>query len=911
MIDSQKAIYLIDASAFVFRAYYALAPLSSKGRPSHAVAGFASMLLKVLREKKPLSCIVVFDSKKPSFRKEIYSDYKANRAEAPPDISDQIAAVMEMCKKADFPILQEEGMEADDWIASFVATYKKKYPIVVVSTDKDLTQFVTDDVVLLDSFKGKFMGPKEVEEKWGVRPDQMGDYLSLVGDSSDNVPGLEGVGPKTAALWLKEYGSLDAIVKKVNSLPEKIKKKVEPNLDQIALSRKLIALKEDLKIPFSKVPEIQLPFPKTFRDFLADWDCSRTLSQFAEELGVGNSLSLSSPSSAKSSSDSTSSGDSQTASAPKTSNANLKTIASISELEKLIKDIKKAGSFTFDTETSDFDRQKARIVGLSFAYNAEQAFYLPLRHIDFKMDEEKALKILKEIFEDESISKIAHHLKYDLQMLWKEDMDVLGPTFDTMIEGHLLHSDRRSFSLENLSREFLQQEKGDLDHLLSGKTNFAEVPTEQATQYAAQDAHLTFQLHQLFFSELKTHSEIKWLFEEVEMPLVRVLAQMESKGIGLDVESLAKLSRSLHAKIKKIVEKVYTLAGEEFNLASPKQLQTILFTKLGLTPTKKTKTGFSTDESVLQDLAEEHELPKLLLEHRSLAKLTSTYVDVLPTLVDEKEHRLHTHYHQTGTATGRLSSSDPNLQNIPIRTEEGLKIREAFIPAKGFQLFSADYSQVELRLFAHMSEDENLIQAFQNNRDIHSETAKIIFGSDDKEFRARAKAINFGIIYGISAFGLAKQLSISRTESAQFIEAYFTKFPRLKIFMDELIERARKSGFTQTLFGRRRLLPDIHSKNPTLRQFAERIAINAPVQGTAADIMKSAMNRISANLKNKKSALLLQVHDELVFESYPDESKFLEKMVVDEMMDLSQTPIKKLDVPLIVDFGFGPNWAQI
>jgi DNA polymerase-1 len=901
MIDSSKAVYLIDASAFVFRAYHALAPLSSKGRPSHAVAGFASMLLKLLREKKPRACIVVFDSKRPSFRKELYSEYKANRSAPPPDISDQIVAVMEMCKLADFPILQDEGMEADDWIASFVASYRKKFPIVVVSTDKDLTQFICEDVVLLDSFKDRFIGPKEVEEKWGVRPDQMGDLLSLVGDTSDNVPGIPGVGPKTAAQWLKEYSNLDSLLAKQDSLPEKIQKKILPHLKQLELSRKLIALKQDLKIPFDEVPIYALPFPKKFRDFLSDWDCVRTLTQFAEELGsIGNQVSAESA---------------ERPAGSLSANAELKLIQSIDELKKLIQQIKTKGSFAFDTETNDFDRQKAKIVGFSFACDLTEAWYLPLRHScspeqNIVIPEKEALSLLKEIFLDPKITKIAHNLKYDIQMLWKDGLDVVGPVFDTMIEAHLLHADRRSFSLENLSREFLGKEKGDLKALLQESEDFSTIPLETACLYAAQDAHLAFELHQTFSQELEKRPEIKWLFEEVEMPLVEVLAKMEARGILLDVVGLQKLSKELHEKISALQKKICELAGEEFNLQSPKQLQTILFTKLGLTATKKTKTGFSTDESVLQELADVHELPRLLLEHRGLIKLTSTYVDVLPTLVSP-DNRLHTHYHQTGTATGRLSSSDPNLQNIPVRTEEGRKIRAAFIPEDGFKLFSADYSQVELRLFAHMSEDEHLIKAFHNNRDIHSETAKIIFGSDDKEFRARSKAINFGIIYGISAFGLAKQLSISRSEAAQFIEAYFKEFPRLKIFMDELISRARKTQCTETLFGRRRPLPDIQSKNPTLRQMAERIAINAPVQGTAADIMKSAMVRIERRLKGMKSRLLLQVHDELLFEADPAEQASFEKLVIEEMMNLSSTPLKQLSVPLVVDCGFGNTWSEL
>lgn len=900
--DFSKSICLIDASAFVFRAYYALQPLSSKGRPSHAVSGFASMLLKLLREKKPAGCVVVFDSKKPSFRKEIYQEYKANREVPPPDLSDQIVAVMEMCKAAHLPILQEEGIEADDWIASFVRHFSKKYSIVIVSSDKDLTQLVTDDVVMYDSFREKMFGPKEVEEKWAVMPSQMGDFLSLTGDSSDNIPGVSGVGPKTASQWLKDYQGIDQMLKlleKKDGLPEKIRNKIEPNLEQLKLSRRLVALKSDLKPEFEKVPPVPLPFPDSFKNFLIDWDCTRLMKQFSEEFASGgeetSSASTASP---------------EAGSQP--SSASLKLARSPKDLENLAAAIQQAKRVAFDCETDSFDRLVAKPVGVSIACALDEAWYIPLRHADAELSAKDALDFLKKIFKDPSVHKIAHNLKYDLQALARDNLAVAEPLEDTMILGHLLHADRRSFSLENLSRDFLREEKGDLTALLQGSENFSTVPLEQAVQYAAQDAHLTFALFELFSPLLKENKKAEWLYREIELPLVRVLAQMEHAGILLDQAQLKKLSETFHKKIDELQKKIFELAGQEFNIQSPKQLQQILFEKLKLTPTKKTKTGFSTDESVLVELAEAHPLPKYLLEHRSLSKLTSTYVDVLPTLVGS-DGRLHTHYHQTGTATGRLSSSEPNLQNIPVRSEEGLRIREAFIPAEGCELMSADYSQVELRLFAHMSNDINLINAFQGGRDIHAETAKIIFGSADKEFRERAKAINFGIIYGISAFGLAKQLDISRSDAAKFMESYFASFPRIKTFMAELLAEAKKLGYTETLFGRRRPLPDIQSKNVMLRQMAERIAVNAPIQGTAADMMKSAMVRVAAALQKEglKSRVLLQVHDELLLEVSVSEKQAVEKVVVAEMMDFSSTPIGKLSVPMVVDCGFGKNWAEI
>jgi DNA polymerase-1 len=481
-----------------------------------------------------------------------------------------------------------------------------------------------------------------------------------------------------------------------------------------------------------------------------------------------------------------------------------------------------------------------------------------------------------------------------------------------MLLGYLLHSDRRSFSLDNLSQEFLGERKGDLGSLLKDSEDFSTVSLEEAKDYAARDAHLTYLLHEKFLPEIEKNEKLSWLYHNVEAPLAEVLGSMESLGIKVSRDQLASLSQELHKKLSAVEGEIYSLAGEQFNINSPKQLQTILFEKLKLSATKKTKTGYSTDESVLQDLAADHPLPEKLLQFRSLNKLLSTYVDVLPELVGS-DGRIHTQYHQTGTATGRLSSSEPNLQNIPARTEEGMRIREAFIPEKGYLLMSADYSQVELRLFAHCSGDEAMIEAFCRGRDIHAETAKIIFGSDEKEFRSRAKAINFGIIYGISAFGLSQQLKISRSEAASFIESYFTQFPRLKAYMDDSVKRARDMGYTETLFGRKRPLPDIHSKNPSLRQFAERIAVNAPVQGTAADIMKAAMVRIFQRLRDEglKSRMLLQVHDELVVEVLESECDQVQKMIVSEMEDLSKTPINSLSVPLVVDSGFGQNWAKI
>ncbi len=896
-MEDSKAVYLIDASSFVFRAYYALAPLSSKGRPSHAVSGFASILLRLLRERKPKSCIVVFDSKAPTFRKEIYPEYKANREVPPPDLSGQIVAIREMCESAHFPILAGEGFEADDWIASYVQQDKSKDKIFIVSTDKDLMQLVSDRVHLYDAFKDREIGPKEVIEKWQVEPTQVWDLLSLTGDSSDNIPGLPGIGPKTAATLLKEYKNIDGILKNLNSLSEKNRIKFEQHIDDLKMSQELVKLKGDLPLPFEGAPPLNFPLGEGIRNFLWDWDCTKILHNYRKELGE----------------DEVSSGQVTGEDKFPAATSSLLLAKTEKDLDELMQQIQKKGLFAFDVETNSFDRLNSLLVGVSVASNAEEAWYVPIRHQGAEIPSEKAMVWLKKILADEKIEKVAHNLKFDREVVEREGCKLGGVLHDTMVQVYLLHADRRSFSLESVSRDFVAEEKGDLKNLLGDGEDFSQVPLYEAVKYAAQDAHLSFKIYEKLKAEMSERKEAQWLYREVEMPLVEVLGNMERTGIKVNGDYLKNLSIVFHAEAEKLQKKIYEYSQGEFNIQSPKQLQEVLFQKLKLTPTKKTKTGYSTDESVLEELSNEHELPRLLLRYRSLVKLTSTYVDVLPELISKKDGRIHTNYHQTGTVTGRLSSSDPNLQNIPIRSEEGRKIRMAFIAEKNHSLLSADYSQVELRLFAHLSGDEGLIAAFHSGRDIHSETAKIIFGDGGKEFRERAKAINYGIIYGISAFGLSKQLSISRSQAAEFMESYFKTFPKIKTYMEELVKRTQKLGYSETLFGRRRPLPDIHSKNPTLRQMAERMAINAPVQGTAADIMKSAMVRIFKRLiqEKLKSKLLLQVHDELVLEVHDSERDTVKDLVVTEMQDLANTPVKALSVPLLVDIAFGSNWSEM
>lgn len=893
-MKNSQAIYVVDASSFIFRAYYALAPLSSKGRPSHAVAGFASMLLKLIRDKQPLSLVVVFDSKKPSFRKEIFPDYKANREVPPPDLSGQIEAVIKMCHQAGLSCLQEEGIEADDWIATFVRRYESAHPVVIVSADKDLTQLIDEQVSMYDTFREKIWSAKEVEEKWGVQPSQMRDLLALTGDTSDNIPGIEGVGPKTASKWLQDFKDIQGIFKNLSKLSEKMQAKINSSKDALDLSLQLVSLKDDMKLPFKELPELHIPLKKELRDFLIDWDCHRILDQNAELLGDGEIRSAS-------------------LNTKKESSVNKILIESEEGLKRLEAEILETKLIAFDCETSSFNREEAELVGISFCTNEAEAWYLPYRHGESEISEKVKFDFLARIFQKKGLRFVAHNSKYDLEIFKKEEIPNGFFCHDTMILSHLLNADRRSHSLDNLAKDFLSEEKGDLKRLLDGEQNFASLDLKVATQYAAQDAALTFQLFELFYPKIKTEKEVFWLYENVELPLVPVLAEMERTGILLDTKVLKKLSEEMHEDLSRIQKEIFKEVGFEFNIGSPKQLQDVLFEKLKLPTGKRTKTGFSTDEKVLSELAVEHKVPRLILEQRKLAKLTSTYVDVLPELVSKNDHRLHTHYHQTGTATGRLSSSEPNLQNIPVRTEAGTKIRKAFVPEKGFELLSADYSQVELRLMAHFSGDKTMIDAFNRGADIHSETAIAIFGTADQEHRSRAKAINFGVIYGISSFGLSQQLGISRSDAKDFIDSYFDRFPKVKEFMDSAIELTRNKLYSETLFGRRRPLPDIKSKNPSLRQMAERMAINAPLQGTAADIMKWAMNQIFRALKssNLQSRLLLQVHDELIFEVPEKERNELEDIIKRGMEDLSKTPIKKLKVPLVAELGHGKSWADI
>ncbi len=847
------------------------------------------MLLKLIRDQKPMACVVVFDSKKASFRKEIDSRYKAQRPPPPEDLSGQIEAVRKLCEAAHLPILQEEGFEADDWIASFVKSYSKSDKIVIVSTDKDLMALVSERVVLFDSFKDRILGIAEVKEKFGVGPHQICDFLSLTGDSSDNIPGLSGIGPKTAAKWLQDFGTLDQILANRHSLPANVQAKIENELAELELSRKLVCLKDDLKIPEFATFELRLPMPPSLKEFLLDWDCKRALENYIELFRDGDLPPQLGP----------------------VKSVALKLVEDAAHLQRLKDEMKDGTAVAIDIETNSFNRFKSTIVGLSFAFSEKEAFYLPWRHGQTSPSLIEARDFSQWLLERASVRKICHNLKFEQEVFFREGLKLLGPCDDTMLQAYLLRSDLRSYSLAALSQAFLTQTKGDLEALLKGSENFADIPLGEAADYAAKDAQLTFQLDRLLRDSLKVEGS-EWLYQHIEIPLVSVIGSMERLGIAVDAPYLNKLSSEFHAQMKIVEAEIYRLAGENFNIQSPKQLQLILFDKLKLSAKKKTKTGFSTDESVLQELALEHPLPSEILKFRSLAKLTSTYVDVLPSLV-ESDGRIHTHYHQTGTVTGRLSSSNPNLQNIPTRSEEGHKIRQAFVASSGHCLTSADYSQVELRIFAHMSQDEKLIAAFRSGRDIHSETARVIFGSEAREFRERSKAINYGIVYGLSAYGLSQQLRISVKEAADFVEAYFGAFPRLKPFMDSLKEKTRKLGYAETLFHRRRLLPDILSQNVTLRNLAERMSINAPVQGTAADIMKWAMVRLDSRIRqeNLKTRILLQVHDELVLEVPESEQNIIGEILQKEMTDLSGSPLQDFSVPLVVDIEKGPHWGAL
>jgi DNA polymerase-1 len=906
-MSPDKEIILVDGASFLFRAYHAggrqgQIPMStSDGRTTQAVFFMTNMLRSLLKECQPTHIAVVMDAKGKTFRHDLYSEYKANRPPMPDDLRDQLAYVMKIVPAMGLPLISIPGVEADDVIGTLSRQATEQgFHTMIVSSDKDLTQLINDKVEMVDTMKNVRLDSNGVVEKFGVPPDRIIDYLALIGDSSDNIPGIPNVGPKTAVKWFNEYGTLDEIIKNSDSISGKVGENLRNNLDLLALSRQLTTIKCDVELDQSPNDLERIdPDYDQLRAYYTDLEFRTWLKEIED------------PDSSDNNPVETSDTDPDTAS--------YETILDEPTLDKWINILKKSRIFAVDTETTSLDAQQADLVGMSFSVTPGEAAYLPLGHnyagVPKQLPLRATLDKLRPILEDPNQPKTGQNLKYDIEVLQNYDVQLQGVTHDTMLMSYVLDAGNSRHDMDSLALKHLDKETIKFSHVAgTGKNQltFDQIAIEIAAPYAAEDADITLQLHQALLPALEKEEKLFKLFNEIEMPLMGALVRTETNGVKVDAVQLRAQSAEIARRLVELEKKAHAVAGEPFNIASPKQIQEILYGKLGIPVLRKTPKGQpSTAENVLQELAEEYELPQIILDHRSLAKLKSTYTDKLPELINPKTGRIHTSYHQAVASTGRLSSSDPNLQNIPIRSEEGRKIREAFIAEEGNLLVAADYSQIELRIMAHLSGDKGLVHAFKNGIDVHSATAAEVFGTEaekvDDEQRRRAKAINFGLIYGMSAFGLARQLKIGQKEAKNYIDIYFERYPGVKEYMEATKESARDRGYVETLFGRRLNLPEINAKNAVLRQYAERTAINAPMQGTAADLIKIAMLAVDRWIRDNRSSsrIILQVHDELVFE--------VEKSEVEKMTEVATAlmcSVTELKVPLVVDIGVGSNWKE-
>ncbi|PLY04544.1 MAG: DNA polymerase I [Desulfuromonas sp.] len=891
-MSNPKRIYLVDGSSYIFRAYYAIRHLSnSSGEATNAVYGFTNMLLNLLRDEQPDLMAVVFDTKAPTFRKELYPEYKANRAAMPEDLVPQIPLIKDVVRAFRLPVLEQAGYEADDIIATLARRYAAEgLEVTVVTGDKDLMQIVDERVCLLDTMKGKVSRRDEVIERFGVPPAQVLEVLGLAGDTSDNIPGVPGIGEKTASQLIQEFGSIDNLLENI----DKVKgKKRQENLrefaEQARLSRQLAALVYDLDVPLTTA---DLTVEEPDREALGELFKKLEFAKLYQEFSSAQQE-------------------------KKTPAGDYRVILSEAELDELIASLKQAGRFALDTETTSLNAVQAELVGLSFAVEAGAAWYLPIGHsylgVPDQLPRELVLERLRPLLEDSALAKVGQNIKYDALVLRNAGIELAGVATDTMVLSYVVHPEAKSHGLDALAMDHLGHRMIPYSEVAgSGKKQicFSEVEVEKATRYAAEDADITWQLAETLLPQLDDAPRTA-LYRDVEMPLVDVLTRMEWTGIRVDADFLAGLSGEMGTQLTKLEKQIHGLAGGAFNINSPKQLGEVLFDRLGLPKGKKTKTGWSTNVEVLMALADDHEIAAQILEYRSLSKLKSTYSDALPKMINPATGRVHTSFNQAVTATGRLSSSDPNLQNIPIRTAEGRRIREAFIPQDGWILLSADYSQVELRVMAHMADVPALKESFAAGEDIHKRTASEIFNvfpemvSD--EMRRQAKTINFGVLYGMGAFSLAKDLGISRNEAQSFIDQYFERYPAVLSFLEEKKAEAREYQYVTTILGRHCAIPEINSKNGAIRAYAERNAINYPIQGSAADIIKVAMVNIDRRLREEQlqARMLLQVHDELVFEVPQEELAQVTELVRNEMENAVD-----LDLPLKVDIGTGVNWAK-
>lgn len=900
-MTSAAQIILVDGSSFLFRAYHAIRqPLATAdGRTTHAVFGTINMLRSLTAEYRPTRLAVVMDAGGKTFRDEMYAQYKANRPPMPDDLRAQLAYVKQIVPALGIALVSIPEVEADDVIGTLASEAASQgFHTLIVSGDKDLAQLVNEQVEMVDTMRNTRLDLDGVVEKFGVPPERMIEYLALMGDASDNIPGIPGVGPKTAVKWLTQYGSLDRIVACADEIKGQVGASLRGNLEQLALSRQLATIQCDLDLGLELDDLlVQPPDTEKLRSLYTDLEFRSWLKQLD---GDGDSAP-------------------QAKDDAPPSDAHYETILDEETLARWIDRLQQSTLFAIDTETTSPDPHQAELVGISFSVAENEAAYLPLTHqyagAPKQLPCDRTLAKLRPLLENPQQAKTAQNLKYDLEVLRRHGIALRGVTHDTMLMSYLLDAGNSRHDMDTLARKHLGYETitfSDVAGRGKEQLTFDQVEIAQATSYAAEDADITLRLQRALAPRLEGDEALQALFRDIEMPLIDVLARIEANGVKVDTDMLRRQSAAIASRLAEIEKAAVDEAGEVFNIASTKQIQEILYEKQGIPVLRKTPKGQpSTAESVLQELARTYELPKLILAHRGLAKLKGTYTDKLPALVNPRSGRIHTSYHQAVAATGRLSSSDPNLQNIPVRTEEGRQIRAAFIAEPGHILVSADYSQIELRIMAHLSADNGLIDAFNRGLDVHSATAAEVFGiavdEVDGEQRRRAKAINFGLIYGMSAFGLARQLHIEQKQAREYMEIYFERYPGVKGYMAHARETARQQGYVETLYGRRLHLPEIHSRNAARRQYAERTAINAPMQGSAADLIKLAMLAVDRWLREEKSRakIILQVHDELVLEVAEDEVEQVSRRVAELMAGVAV-----LKVPLVVDTGNGRNWKE-
>jgi DNA polymerase-1 len=897
-----RPFLLVDGSSYLYRAFHVpqlQALTDSRGEPTGAVYGVINMLRSLLSEYQPEYMAVVFDARGKTFRHEMYKEYKANRPSMPEELAVQVEPLHALVRALGLPLLQVGGVEADDVIGTLARRATELGMETVISTgDKDMAQLVGPQVTLINTMSRTTLDPAGVEEKFGVPPERIIDFLALTGDSSDNIPGIPKVGPKTAAKWLNEFGSLDEVIAHAGEIKGKVGESLRDNLDTLAMSRRLTAIVCDVEL--ESAPDTLRVQPPDLES-LREWYTTLEFNRWLEELSDGGETAA----------------PAGRAEAPATE---YETVLTQQQFDAWLEKLQQAELMAFDTETTSLEYTAARIVGVSFAVTPGEAAYVPLAH-DYigapqQLDRDAVLQQLCPILENKAVYKVGHNLKYDRNVLANHDINLSGIRFDSMLESYVLDSTATRHNMDAVALKYLGHTNIKFEEVAGKGKNqltFNQVPIEAAAPYAAEDADISLRLHQAMWPKLTAEASLEKIYLDVEMPLLTVLSDMEQAGVAIDISMLEKQSRELAKRIADIEQEAHREAGEAFNLGSPKQIQELLFDKLELPVISKTPKGVpSTAESVLAELALDFPLPKLILEWRSFSKLKSTYTDKLPLQVSPDTGRIHTSYHQAVAATGRLSSSDPNLQNIPVRTEEGRRIRQAFIAKPGSLLLAADYSQIELRIMAHLSSDEGLLKAFSEGTDVHRATAAEVFGVTPLEVttdqRRSAKAINFGLIYGMSAFGLARQLGIPRGAAQEYIDLYFERYPGVQAYMEATREQARAQNYVETVFGRRLYLPEIKSKNGQRRAAAERTAINAPMQGTAADIIKRAMIELHGWIGSQTDfdiTMIMQVHDELVFEVAENDLEAVKALITDHMCGAAD-----LKVPLVVDIGTGKNWDE-